>query len=270
LQRAWASECCEPSVSLSWAARNLPVQLRSCGASDQPRVAPLCSRRYRCAPRPPRPARAGKVLQPPAAHRRVAPEPQALEAEEEAEVGRAAGFWGGRRPARVPPVHPRGGAHSPRCLLMQQAAAAAHPPLPATHPSPTCLAKDGPPPSAQEQWRPTALPPPEAPADAKLVASADLPVSVYTFYERFLSSETSSLQDYHKSTGQTAFRSTRCASNCVAGGAGWMRGSGAGDARAGSSARTRPDVIGAKRHAHLITQPRSLCCLALCAPQVAA
>ncbi|GBF99337.1 hypothetical protein Rsub_11749 [Raphidocelis subcapitata] len=69
--------------------------------------------------------------------------------------------------------------------------------------------EDGPAPAAREQWQPCADPPPPPPRDARLVASADLPVSVYCFYEQFLSSESTCLQDFHRSTGQTHFGATR-------------------------------------------------------------
>jgi hypothetical protein len=64
-------------------------------------------------------------------------------------------------------------------------------------------------PAAREQWQPCPDLPPALPPDAKLVASADLPITVYQFYESFLSIETSCLQDHHVAAGQSAFRATR-------------------------------------------------------------
>lgn len=63
--------------------------------------------------------------------------------------------------------------------------------------------------TARDQWVLCTDSLPTLPADAKLVASADLPISVYTFYEQFLSIDTSCLQDHHKSAGHEKFTSTR-------------------------------------------------------------
>ncbi len=40
------------------------------------------------------------------------------------------------------------------------------------------------------------------------MAAADLPIAPYRFYEQFLSVESSCLQDHHRASGQSAFRST--------------------------------------------------------------
>lgn len=65
-------------------------------------------------------------------------------------------------------------------------------------------------PTAREQWIPCPDPAPVPPPDAKLVAAADLPISVYVFYEQFLSVETTCLQDHHVAAGQTCFKASRC------------------------------------------------------------
>lgn len=62
---------------------------------------------------------------------------------------------------------------------------------------------------AREQWVLCCDPLPEAPEGARLMASEHLPISVYHFYEQFLSVEATCLQDHHRSTGQMNFRASR-------------------------------------------------------------
>eukprot|EP00879_Flechtneria_rotunda_P002598 GHRR01002799.1.p1 GENE.GHRR01002799.1~~GHRR01002799.1.p1 ORF type:complete len:441 (+),score=135.39 GHRR01002799.1:229-1551(+) len=69
--------------------------------------------------------------------------------------------------------------------------------------------QQGPPITAQDQWVSCHQPAPAVPAGFKLVASERLPVSVYRFYEQFLSVEVTCLQDHHKSAGQYNFKGTR-------------------------------------------------------------
>ncbi|KAI8465492.1 MAG: hypothetical protein J3K34DRAFT_525291 [Monoraphidium minutum] len=65
------------------------------------------------------------------------------------------------------------------------------------------------PPTARDQSQPCAAPPPAPPPGAVLVAAADLPISVYQFYEQFLGIGTTCLQDHHVASGQAHFRSSR-------------------------------------------------------------
>eukprot|EP00882_Tetradesmus_deserticola_P005472 GHRQ01005762.1.p1 GENE.GHRQ01005762.1~~GHRQ01005762.1.p1 ORF type:complete len:432 (+),score=179.44 GHRQ01005762.1:599-1894(+) len=63
--------------------------------------------------------------------------------------------------------------------------------------------------AAREQWMACELPAPGVPDGFKLMASQQLPISTYRFYEQFLSVEATCLQDHHRSTGQYDFRSSR-------------------------------------------------------------
>eukprot|EP00878_Enallax_costatus_P012942 GHUV01013515.1.p1 GENE.GHUV01013515.1~~GHUV01013515.1.p1 ORF type:complete len:189 (+),score=10.15 GHUV01013515.1:736-1302(+) len=66
--------------------------------------------------------------------------------------------------------------------------------------------------TARDQWVVSSEPAPSVPDGFKLVASEHLPISVYHFYEQFLSIEATCLQDHHQSTGQYNFRASRCGS----------------------------------------------------------
>lgn len=63
--------------------------------------------------------------------------------------------------------------------------------------------------AAADQWLISQQPAPEVPDGFKLVASEHLPITVYRFYEQFMSAQTACLQDHHKSTGQYDFESSR-------------------------------------------------------------
>jgi len=63
--------------------------------------------------------------------------------------------------------------------------------------------------TARDQWVLSSDPAPEVPEGFILVAQEHLPISVFHFYEQFLSIETTCLQDHHKSTGQYYFRASK-------------------------------------------------------------
>ncbi|KAF8062893.1 VAD1 [Scenedesmus sp. PABB004] len=64
-------------------------------------------------------------------------------------------------------------------------------------------------PTAREQWTLCDAPAPDVPDGFRVVASEHLAISVYAFYEQFLSVQASCLQDHHRSTGQYDFRASR-------------------------------------------------------------
>lgn len=67
----------------------------------------------------------------------------------------------------------------------------------------------GPPPTAAEQWPAVSLSPPPIPTDATMVAQGEVAVSVYQFYQQFLSCEGSLYQDQLLTGGVQQFKVTR-------------------------------------------------------------
>lgn len=82
-----------------------------------------------------------------------------------------------------------------RLLRGPRQRAAPRPAIPA--PEPAAPAPEEPRVPAREQWAPTCLPATQPPGNFKQVVQVTLPCSVYTFYERFLSNDSTALQVRH-------------------------------------------------------------------------